>query len=70
MNAKEFCTCTDHKCPFNPINHDRGCELCIAKCLKLNEIPSCFFKKISSEKPENDIYTFQSFANFINKYSK
>lgn len=31
MTAKEFCTCTDHKCPLNPINHDRGCELCIKK---------------------------------------
>lgn len=45
MTAKEFCTCTDHKCPLNPINHDRGCELCVKKCLQLNEIPSCFFKK-------------------------
>lgn len=33
MTAKEFCTCTDHKCPLNPINHDRGCELCVKKCL-------------------------------------
>lgn len=70
MTAKEFCTCNDHKCPFNPVNHDRGCELCIAKCLQLNEIPSCFFKKISFEKPEGEIYTFQSFANFVNKYKK
>ena len=31
MNAKEFCSCTDHKCPFNPVNHDKGCDLCISK---------------------------------------
>lgn len=24
MNPKEFCSCTDHKCPFNPVNHDKG----------------------------------------------
>ena len=32
MTAKEFCTCTDHKCPLNPINHDRGCG---AMCKKM-----------------------------------
>ncbi|MDY3059529.1 MAG: DUF6485 family protein [Fusobacterium sp.] len=45
MSEKHFCSCTDHKCPMNPVNHDKGCDLCIQKCLKLNEIPSCFFKK-------------------------
>lgn len=68
MNAKEFCTCTDHKCPFNPANHDKGCDLCVLKCLKLNEIPSCFFKKISSERPDNEDYTFKGFADFVEKY--
>ena len=52
MDAREFCTCTDHKCPFNPVNNEKGCNLCVLKCLKQNEIPSCFFKKISAEKPE------------------
>ena len=52
MNPKEFCSCTDHKCPFNPVNHDKGCDLCISKCLKLNEIPSCFFQKKSQLKDQ------------------
>lgn len=68
MNVKEFCSCTDHKCPFNPVNHDKGCDLCISKCLKLNEIPSCFFKKISTERPENEDYTFKGFADFTVKH--
>ena len=34
MEAKEFCTCTDYKCPNNPINHNKGCTLCIIKCLR------------------------------------
>ncbi len=68
MESREFCTCTDHKCPLNPVNHDKGCDLCIAKCLKLNEIPSCFFKKISTERPENEDYTFKGFADFTKKH--
>ena len=68
MDAREFCTCTDHKCPFNPVNNEKGCNLCVLKCLKQNEIPSCFFKKISAEKPENEDYSFKGFADFTNKY--
>ena len=41
-----FCTCADYSCPLNPANHDKGCDLCIQKCLKLGEIPSCFFNAV------------------------
>ena len=68
MDAKEFCTCTDHKCPLNPVNHDKGCDLCIAKCLKVKEIPSCFFKKLSNERPEGEDWSFQGFAKFVEKF--
>ena len=37
MGDVPFCTCTDHKCPNNPVNHDRGCTPCIAKCLHQGE---------------------------------
>ena len=70
MKAAEFCTCTDQQCPFNPVNHSKGCDLCVRKCLKQNEIPSCFFKKISLKVPENEDYTFKGFADFANKYYK
>ncbi len=46
MEAKDFCTCGDYKCPNNPVNHEKGCTLCVLKCLKANEIPTCFFKKL------------------------
>lgn len=46
----EFCTCTDKDCPFNPVNHDKGCTPCIAKNLKAGEIPSCFFNITDPEK--------------------
>ncbi|MEE1476791.1 DUF6485 family protein [Fusobacterium sp.] len=55
---------------MNPVNHDKGCDLCVQKCLKLNEIPSCFFKKISLDRPENEDYTFRGFAAFVEKYLK
>ena len=70
MQSKEFCTCTDYKCLCNPINHDKGCDLCILKCLKAEEIPSFFFKKISEKRPENEDYTFKGFANFVKKHCK
>ncbi|WP_047383005.1 DUF6485 family protein [Cetobacterium sp. ZWU0022] len=70
MNAKDFCSCTDHKCPLHPVNHDKGCDLCIIKCLKKDEIPSCFFKKISLERPENEDYTFVGFSKFVEKHCK
>lgn len=63
-NLSEFCTCHDTKCPLNPVNHDKGCSLCVAKCLKNGEIPNCFFKAVNSaEKPDN--YTYRDFADFV-----
>lgn len=70
MEAKDFCTCGDYKCPNNPVNNEKGCTLCVLKCLKANEIPTCFFKKLSEERPENEDYTFKGFAKFVEKYSK
>ena len=65
-NAKEYCTCTDYKCPCHPINHDQGCNLCILKNLKQKEIPSCFFHLAGGEKPTPD-WHFEDFAALINK---
>ena len=49
MSSVPFCTCPDHACPCNPVNHDKGCVLCVAKCLNENEIPVCFFRKIEPD---------------------
>ncbi len=32
MPKLPFCTCTDYECHLNPANHERGCDLCVAKC--------------------------------------
>ncbi len=62
-----FCTCADRACPLNPANHEKGCDLCIQKCLQLGEIPSCFFNAVTTaERPE--AYTYQGFAKFVEKH--
>lgn len=63
-NLAKFCTCKDTKCPFNPVNHEKGCSPCVAKCLKDGEIPNCFFKAVNDQdKPDN--YTYKDFADFV-----
>lgn len=59
-----FCTCGDLKCPYHPANHDKGCALCVAKNLKLGEIPSCFFNQLPS-KGKRTGYTFEDFARAV-----
>ena len=65
-----FCTCPDHECKNNPINHENGCILCVAKCLEENEIPTCFFRKIEPDMSRKQDYTFQGFANFVRDHEK
>lgn len=61
-----FCTCTNTDCPLHPIKHNKGCAPCIAKNLKLNEIPNCFFNKLKNkEKREGD--SFADFADAVRK---
>ena len=56
-----FCTCTDTKCQYNPVNHDQGCTPCIAKNLREGEIPTCFFNKIDHPKPTGG-WHYEDFA--------
>lgn len=72
MNTKEklsFCTCEDSNCPLHPSNHDKGCNLCIAKNLKKREIPTCFFKTINPDISEIKNFTIEDFVNFYLKHS-
>ena len=67
MNTKgklSFCTCEDTNCPLHPSNHDKGCNLCIAKNLKKGEMPTCFFKKINSDISQIKNFTIEDFVNF------
>lgn len=46
MNARDFCTCENLDCPLHPSKHDKGCTPCVAKNLRLREIPNCFFQQL------------------------
>ena len=70
MNTKDkkhFCTCDDMTCPLHPSNHNKGCDLCIAKNLKKGEMPTCFFKVINNDVGEVKEFTIKSFVEFYNK---
>ncbi|MDL2298130.1 DUF6485 family protein [Synergistaceae bacterium OttesenSCG-928-D05] len=70
MSSVPFCTCVDHTCVRHPMNHDKGCTPCVAKCLAENEIPSCFFRKIEPDMDRKQDYTFQGFAKFVEDRQK
>ncbi len=64
MEAREYCTCGDKACPLNPANHDKGCDLCIQKNLKLGEIPSCFFNAVGNAS-DFDSFKYEDFARLV-----
>lgn len=59
-----FCTCGDLDCPHHPaVNPEGTCDACIRKNLRLEEIPSCFFRKIGDPSDLTE-FTFESFVKF------
>lgn len=63
-NLSKFCTCQNLECPLHPTKHDKGCAPCIAKNLKLNEMPNCFFNKLeNSANRKGD--SFADFADIV-----
>lgn len=70
MSPEHFCTCTDLNCPLHPKNHDKGCDLCIQKNLRMKEIPSCFFKAVDSDTSGVDDFSFEGFARFLQERKK
>ena len=61
---KNFCTCEKIKCPYHPLNHNQGCDLCVEKNLKKGEIPTCFFKLINQDTSNDKKFTIQEFVDF------
>ncbi len=43
MTAFDFCICYNFNCVHHPKNTGGSCTACVAKNLRNNEIPSCFF---------------------------
>lgn len=66
MNLSSFCTCKNLDCPLHPTKHDKGCAPCIAKNLKLQEMPNYFFQKVeNSEERTGD--SFKDFSEAVLK---
>lgn len=66
----DFCTCADHDCPLNPVNHDMGCAPCIQKNLQEGEVPSCIWNQISTREERQTAdcnYTREAFADWVIK---
>ena len=69
-NQVDFCTCPDHECPFNPVNHDKGCTPCMEKNILAGEVPSCLWNMISTREERQAIdcqYKFKDFAEMVQK---
>ena len=63
-NLSKFCTCTNLECPLHPARHGKGCAPCIAKNLRLGEIPNCFFNLVEgAEHHTGD--SFEDFARLV-----
>ncbi|MDR1509214.1 MAG: DUF6485 family protein [Synergistaceae bacterium] len=65
MESAPFCTCVDYKCVCHPVNHKNGCTPCVAKNLREEEIPVCFFRKIEPEMDRKQDYSVQGYARFV-----
>lgn len=65
-NLSPFCTCTNLAYPLHPTKHDKRCAPCMAKNLKLKEVPSCLFNTMAgAERRAGDSY--EDFAGLILK---
>lgn len=59
------CPCTDHSCELNPVNHDKGCDLCVADSVETREIMKCMFKAAGGDIDKIDDWSFENFAKIV-----
>lgn len=62
--SNHFCTCTDIKCPKHPVNHNKGCDPCIASNLHQKEMPTCFFLAVHDDVSDVKDFSIDSFVQF------
>ncbi|HZK02104.1 MAG TPA: DUF6485 family protein [Anaerovoracaceae bacterium] len=66
-SSSPFCPCDDYECECNPINHDKGCNLCIEESVKDREIPKCFFLGVVDNIDGIEDWSFEAFARLVLK---
>lgn len=59
-----FCTCENLSCPLHPSRYGAGCTPCIAKNLRLGEIPNCFFNLVEGASLRSGD-GFEDFARLV-----
>ena len=64
-SSAPFCTCDNYNCSLHPVNHDKGCNPCMEKNLRVGHVPNCMIYAVSKEKKPAG-YTFEDFADFVN----
>lgn len=67
---EHFCNCPVESCVNHPVNHSAGCDMCIEKNLRQDEIPACFFLKVSKEVNDLRDFSTASFVEFFLKHKK
>ncbi len=60
-----FCPCDDYQCEYNPINHDKGCNLCVESSVRDREIPKCFFLVATDDISDIEDWSFEAFARLV-----
>lgn len=67
-----FCPCTDLTCPRNPHSHRakrHTCDLCIRHCLRVGEVPACFFKAVNADNSAQTDYSYAGFAAYVREHT-
>ncbi len=67
---KHFCSCPVTQCPRHPLNHDKGCDLCIRDNLEKGKMPACMFKAVSEDVSDAKDWTIKGFVDFYLKHNK
>lgn len=70
--ADHFCTCTDLTCPRNPRGphaKHHSCDLCVRHCLRMGEVPACFFKAVHADTSSQTDYSYAGFAAYVDEHT-
>lgn len=62
-----FCTCPVTRCPRHPLNHDKGCDLCIKDNILKKKMPACMFVSVNKDVSSVTDYSIKGFVEFYEK---
>jgi len=65
---EHFCMCPAVGCPFNPKNHNHGCDPCIKDNIKKKKMPACMFYSVHADMSEAADYSIEGFVDYYMKH--